>query len=252
VTITPALPTAKRKRVGFDPRAARVVLAGEAGVGKTSLAAHWPPDSTLIIDTHGGTDLLDGEHYIAKVSTFQRFTQVVDELLSTENPYKTVVIDLIEDVWTFAKREIAQANDVEVVTLIGYNKGVDQAEERFRKQIDRLVASHLGIWFLTHTDTRHDEQSKQIKYVPELDKRVRPYVMGLAQFVWLAEAHSPTHRVLHTQPSVKFGCKSRVKLTDPMPLSEDETTAKRIYTEMAGAVRPPDPEPEIFDPNTEE
>lgn len=245
MTLTPVLPTAKRKRHGFDPLAARVVLAGLPGVGKTTLAAQWAPDTTLIVDTHGGASLLDGEHYVADCSSFSEFTAIVDALTAGEHTYKTVVVDLIGDVYKFAEQRVADDNKVAAAALIGYGKGVAEAEAVFRKQVDRLLASPLGIWFLTHTQVIEDEQTKSTKYVPLLDKRIRPYIEGAAQFMWLAEAIGPQNRVLHTQPSVKFGAKSRVPVPDGGPLD-----ARSLYAAIAEGTAP-EPEDTSFDPTEE-
>src|SRR5207253_5045494 len=64
-----SLPTTKTSREGRDPRDARVLLSSPPKVGKTTLASQWAPDTTLLLDTHKGTALLDGEHYVQPVAT---------------------------------------------------------------------------------------------------------------------------------------------------------------------------------------
>ena len=59
------LPDTKQGRVNLSPLHARVMVAGTPKVGKSTMAAAWSPDTTLIVDTHNGTRLLDGEHFIA-------------------------------------------------------------------------------------------------------------------------------------------------------------------------------------------
>jgi hypothetical protein len=244
VTASSTLPSVKRAREGFDPLAARVVLAGQPGVGKTTLAASWAPDTTLIIDTHGGTSLLAGEHYVVNVDSFRKFTEVIDSLAREDHQFKTVVIDLIGDIYKFADQQVAVEQQVTTAALVGYGKGVAEAEALFRKQVDRLLSSPLGIWFLTHTDVTEDEKTKERRYLPLIDKRIRPYIEGACQFMWLAEALTPSKRVLHTEPSIKFQAKSRVPIPDAGPLD-----AAQLYKAIADATKPDDT---IFDPNTEE
>jgi hypothetical protein len=235
-----ALPTAKQSRdtQGITPLNARVMLAGMPKAGKTTLAGQWAPDTTLIIDTQHGTDLLDGEHYVQHVTDWDGFVSTVDLLVAGGHPFKTVVIDLIDDVWKFADMYAADKKNVAAAALVEYGKGTEEAEGLFRRQVGRLLASTLGLWFITHTET--EENDKVTRYVPKLHKRVKSYVEGAVQFIFLAETLG-AKRVLHTQPTAKFGAGSRVPLPDPMDLD-----ARQLYGLMGlglGTIKPKDAAP---------
>jgi hypothetical protein len=103
------LPTTKQSRESLDvtPLNARVMLAGTPKAGKSTLAASWAPDTTLIIDTQHGTDLLDGDHFVKHVANWTEFASTVDALASNEHAFKTVVIDMIDDVWMFVDQHHA-------------------------------------------------------------------------------------------------------------------------------------------------
>src|SRR5207244_5798695 len=103
-----SLPTTKTSREGRDPRDARVLLSSPPKVGKTTLASQWAPDTTLLLDTHKGTALLDGEHYVQPVATFSDFEQAVTDIVAGGHHYRTVVVDLTEDVWRMADRAAAE------------------------------------------------------------------------------------------------------------------------------------------------
>jgi hypothetical protein len=90
------------------------------------------------------------------------------------------------------------------------------------------------VWFLSHTDTV--EEGQITRYVPKLDKRVRTYIQGAVQFVFLAETLG-SKRVLHTAPSAKFEAGSRVPLPEPMELD-----ARVLWAEMAAGLKTPTPE----------
>jgi len=224
------LPERKQSRTSqqVTPFDARVMLAGMPKAGKTTLAAGWAPDTTLIIDTHKGTTLLDGEHYVEHVADWAAFEAVVAALVTAEHPFRTVVIDLIDDVWKMADRYAAEKNGKVAAGLVEWGKGTAEAEGLFRREVGKLFAAPLGIWFLSHTDT--EEQGQITRYVPRLDKRVRTYVSGACQFVLLAETLGPK-RVLHTQPSAKFEAGSRVPLPEPMDLD-----ARALYAAMAAGL----------------
>src|SRR4051812_23518464 len=107
-----------RKTLGITPMNARVFLAGTPKVGKTTLAASWAPTQTLIVDTQHGTDLLEGEHFVSHASDWPRFVETIKSLLGGGHPFKTVVLDLVDDLWMFCDsahagkgRSLATATD---------------------------------------------------------------------------------------------------------------------------------------------
>lgn len=227
MTIT--LPTGKQTRKDRTPLDARVMLAGTPKVGKTTLAAQWAPDHTLIIDTHKGTELLDGEHFVQPIADWAAFAATVDLIVAGNHPYKTVVVDLVDDVWKFADQFAAGKKGQVAAALIDYGKGTAEAEGLFRNVVGKLLAAPVGIWFVSHTDTV--EEGAITRYVPKLDKRVKTYVQGACDFVFLAEALGP-RRVLHTAPTARFEAGSRVPLPPEMPLD-----ARGLYGAMAGGLK---------------
>lgn len=224
------LPTIPQTRNAVDPRAARVLLAGFPKSGKSTLLAQWAPKKTLIVDTQGGTTLLEGEHFVVHVESWDQFVEVVDLLVAPGHAFRTVGLDMIDDLWKFADLKVSKGRRVAAAALADYGKGTAEQEAIFREQIGRLVASPLGIWMLSHTD-QVEEDGKQ-RYVPRLDRRVRSYVTGLCHFVFLAETLGPK-RQLRTQPSAKFEAGGRVTLPDPMPLD-----AYALYQAMQAGLRP--------------
>jgi hypothetical protein len=102
----------------------------------------------------------------------------------------------------------------------------------FTKVIGKLLATDLGVWFLTHA--KPVEEGNITRYVPTLDQKALTYVNGVVQFVFLAETLGPK-RVLHTQPSAKFEAGSRVPLPEPM-----EMDARALYVAMLRGLRGPD------------
>lgn len=225
-----ALPTQPQTRAALDPRDARVMLAGFPKSGKTSLLAQWAPKETLIIDTQSGTTLLDGEHYVMHVTNWAEFVDLVDLLVAGAHQFRTIGLDMIDDLWKMADLEVSHRRKVAAASLADYGKGTAEQEAIFREQIGRLVASPYGLWMLSHTD-QVEEEGKQ-RYVPKLDRRVRPYVQGLCHFVFLAETLGPI-RQLRTAPSARFEAGGRVPLADPMPLD-----ARALYLGMYKGLNP--------------
>lgn len=225
------LPREPQTRQGLDPLSARVLLAGFPKAGKTTLLADWAPDTTLIIDTHHGTDLLDGEHFVQHVSSWQQFAETVDLIANGTHHFKTVGIDLIDDVYKMADSAAAAKHGKKAAALVDWGKGTAEAEAMFRESIGQLLASPVGLWFLSHTDT--DDNEGTTRYVPRLDKRVRTYVEGACQYILLAETLGP-RRQLRTAPTARFQAGARTPLPDPMPMD-----ARGLYTTIATGLKTP-------------
>lgn len=226
-----ALPTEKQSRSSLQvtPLNARVMLAGMPKSGKSTLLSNWAPETTLLIDTQNGTSLLDGEHYVQHVHDWPTFEQTVQALIANPGPFKTVGIDMIDDVWHFVDQHCAGRGNVLASATDDYSRSIKNAEGTFRKTIGQLLASDLGVWFLTHTRVMQDGQIT--RYVPRLDGKVLTYVQGAVQFILLAETLGP-RRQLHTQPSGKFEAGSRVPLPDPM-----EMDARKLYAAIAAGLK---------------
>lgn len=238
-----SLPTAPQTRqsIQVKPQQARVLLAGTPKAGKTSLLANWAPATTLIIDTQHGTDLLDGEHYVVHAYDWPSFCAVVKDLTSTRHQFLTVGIDLVDDVWKFADAHFHGKGAPLASATNDFQKAINTADGMFRIEVGKLLASSLGVWFLSHTDEKGDP----VRYVPKLDKKVLSWVQGATQFVFLAEAlGSGGRRQLHTQPSASFEAGSRVPMPEPMALDArelwlamDRGLNPHLYTPEAIAAR---------------
>jgi energy-coupling factor transporter ATP-binding protein EcfA2 len=226
------LPAAAQTRatIKVAPDQARVMLVGTPGSGKTTLAAAWAPKTTLIIDTQGGTILLDGEHMVSHVHDWDSFVAVVKDLTTTQHQYRTVVIDMIDDIWKVADRAFAGKNAPLASATDDWQKSINTAEGMFRQQIGTLLGSPLGCWFLSHA--REKQDGNITRFSSELHNKVLTYVQGATQFIFLAETTGP-RRVLHTQPSARFEAKSRVPMPEPMELD-----ARALWAAMDRGLNP--------------
>lgn len=231
--MTVALPTKKQSRNqgGLTPLAATVLLAGTPGVGKTTLYSRWAPDTSLHIDTQHGTDFLDGEHYVAHITTWREFVGLVDQLTQpgAEHPFKTVGVDVIGDLWTFCDVHHAGKDSPSASATDDYQRSIKRARQEFKHQIGRLLDAPMGLWMLAHVREKKDGD-KTLYGVEVEDAQILNYLKGVAPFVFLAERFGP-RRKLHTQPSAKFEAKTRVPLPDELPLD-----ARAIYDAMAAGL----------------
>lgn len=232
------LPSKPQARAGMPPRRARVLLGASAKVGKTTLLANWAPATTLIVDTHHGTELLDGEHYVAHVRNWPEFVGIVTDICRGGHSFHTIGIDLIGDLWRFADLHFGTTKDgmkIPASAVSDYGRSSAKARSAFEVELGRLLTAPVGIWFLAHLREKTDKEGQLTVYAPDMDKAVHGYVMGAVDFVWLGETQKNGRRVIHTQPTAHFEAGSRVPL--PSPLDMD---ARVIATAMDRALNPQD------------
>lgn len=223
-----ALPTAPKVRKA-SPTDARVTLLGQPKIGKTTLAASWNPTKTLILDFERGTDMLEGDHYVVDLDSFDAFRQAVDQLTTTDHGYQTIIVDTVDALWKLIDAKVAKDRGQVAAGLVEYGKGLAEAEGLFRREVGRLLATPMGVWFTGHTELV--EVNKVQRYVPTLDKRVRGYVLGACSYILFAEAQGPK-RVLHTQPSERYEAGSRTPLPESM-----EMDARKLYAQMLAGLK---------------
>lgn len=230
-----SLPSSKTSREGRDPRDARVLLSSPPKIGKTTLASQWAPDTTLILDTHKGTALLDGEHYVQPITSFDDFEKTVDDIVKGAHPFRTVVVDLVEDVWKFADQKAADSFGKKAAASVEYGRATGEQKGLFERTFDKLLATPYGIWFISHVDTIQD--GSEVQRVPRLHKKIASYIEGATDFNLIGES-TPHGHVLHTRPSARFQAGSRVPLPPMMPLD-----ARALYVEIAKGLAKPKPKP---------
>lgn len=231
----PTKPTAS----GWTPMHARILLIGHPKVGKSTLAASWAPDKTLILDTHNGTRLLPGEHYVQPINSYQRFTEAVDLLAKGDHQFTNVVIDTIDDIYKFADAAAGDKSGKVAAGLVDFGKGTAYAEAVFRRDVGKLLATTYGVWFIGHADDI--QVDNKTRFVPKLDKRVRTFIEGSTDYIWFAERTGPRAVVLNTQPTDKYVAGSRTQMPERMPLTinEPEQNARALYAAMNAGLNKP-------------
>ncbi len=131
---------------GRLPRAQRVVIYGQEGVGKTTLAAGFP--SPLILDTEDGSHTLDVAR--VPVGSYGDLMAALDELqaMAQNNAceFATIIIDTADQLWWMCAYSLMEEYGWKSIESPKYGTGYTQASERFVSILSRLDALvRLGI-----------------------------------------------------------------------------------------------------------
>lgn len=228
--MTIALPTAPQVRKA-SPQDARVFLAGVPKVGKTTLFSQWAPAETLILDCEGGTRMLEGEHFVLPIKRYQDFVDAVKLLAAGGHPYKTVGIDTADMLVKLADKHVAEGRKQLAAGVVEYGKGLSELEAVIRRDVGTLLSLDMGVWFLGHVESQEGENGRPRMMVPTVEKRVRPYLVGACDFIFMAE-RAGGKRVLHTEPSEHHEAGSRVPMPEPIDMD-----ARKLYAAMRAGIK---------------
>lgn len=139
---------------GKQARPQRLVVYGQEGVGKTTLASKLP--AALVLDTEAGSGQLDVDR--VAVNSLAELGATMRELLAEQAAgtlqYRTVVLDTVDRVWNMAADAVCAENGWKSIEDAGYGKGLKMATEKFCAVItslDKLVAAGLFVVCVCHS-----------------------------------------------------------------------------------------------------
>lgn len=231
----------------------RLLIYGTGGIGKTTFLAEM--DRPIFIDTQAGTKRLD----VARFPTPQAWQDVLDALdaLATDqHPYRTVAVDLLDDVEQLIWSRICQRDGKENIEAYGYGKGYRVALvewrtfmaklERLRseKQMQVALAAHVIV-----QSFKNPEGEDYDRYQLQVDKLASGLLRGWCDNVLFARQQVGTKtdkkqrtrgvssgaRVIHTVETAAYYAKNRDNLPDTLPLDYAS------YAEAVEAAAPADP-----------
>ena len=153
------LPENKKRDVETSKKV-KLYLYGAPMGGKTTFASGFP--EPLILNTDGNIQYVDSP-YIAirdqvrmngriKETKFAWtiFKEAVDEVIAGQHTFKTIVIDLIEDVYEACRVYMYDKLGIEHESDAGYGKGYDMIKTEFLTTMKRIINSDYNIVLLSH------------------------------------------------------------------------------------------------------
>jgi hypothetical protein len=225
------LPTEPQANPPLTPDRLRGVVFGRPGAGKSTLAAGWYPKNTLILDLEGSTRMLPGEHFVHRIGSYSEFMQVVNELLTTEHPFNSVVIDTVDNLIRLADSEAGQRYGKVAAGLADYGRGLADRDGTVLRDLRRLLSTDLGVILIAHPtivqEQTEDGKTSERLY-PRIDPndRIRQEVMGLVDFVLYVRKDD--HKIV-TGGDNAIETKRRCELPDVLD-SDARELAKAIQT----------------------
>lgn len=131
-------------------------LWGQSMHGKTYLARQFP--DPIIINTDGNGKKIDTPH--VDVYDFETFVNVLREIEEGKHTFKTIVIDLVDDIKTFLEEYVCKKYNVENLADAGFGKGYGDVKATWKRLMIRLSQLPYYVVFISHVIQVTDEYDK--------------------------------------------------------------------------------------------
>ena len=258
---------------GIQKKALRVLIYGVEGVGKTTLASHFP--DPVFIDCEGGSDNLNVKRF-PRPTSWQMLVDEVRDVLNDPTICRTLVIDTID--WAEAQcinyivsknSNVPQDGSENSIEKFGWGKGYVILHEemgRFLNLLNEVRDKGVNVVLLGHmqirTVTLPDDQGSYDRYelklktnknanVCQLVKEWADMVLFLNYQQFVVEEQKSkknkvtggSRRVMYTNHTAAWDAKNRYDLPEMLPL-DFGSIAHLFADQQAPAPEPVKPKPQ--------
>ncbi len=185
------LPENKKRDVQTSKKV-KLYLYGSPMSGKTTFANGFP--DPLMLNTDGNIQYVDApfiaikdqismDGRIKKIKyAWEIFKETVDEIIAGGHQYKTIVIDLIEDVYEACRVYMYNKLGIEHESDAGYGKGYDMIKTEFLTTIKRILNSDYNIILLSHDkieEVKFKNGTSITSYTVNLQEKIAKKLAGM-------------------------------------------------------------------------
>jgi hypothetical protein len=224
-----------------SPKPPRIIIHGDAGIGKTTFAVCAP--APVVVQTEDGLGNLDATAFPLATS-FDDVMQALQSLYTEPHDFKTLVIDSLDWLEPLIWKQVCQTHNVPSIESLGYGKGYIEASTVWRSFFDGITALRdargMTVIMIAHSQVVHVEDPTMPAYDShdlKLHKRASAIAEEYADVILYAamqtntvtedagfnnrrvRATSTGERIMHTVGQPAFTAKNRYSLPSPLPLA---------------------------------
>ena len=249
---------------GVIRSAQRVVIYGVEGIGKSTLASHFP--DPVFIDTEGSTARLDVARFDAPKS-WAMLNNEVKYVISNPDCCKTLVVDTADWAEKLCISDILAEHKWDGIEDPGYGKGYVYVKEKFGSllnQLTEVMTKGVNVVLTAHAQITKFEQPDELgaydRWSLKLSKQTAPLVKEWCDMLLFCnyktmvvnvdgrgavkgknKAQGGTVRVMYTQHTASWDAKNRSGLPPEIPM-DYESIRNVIETKAEECPAPTVPE----------
>jgi|7_EtaG_2_1085326.scaffolds.fasta_scaffold00554_23 hypothetical protein len=181
------------------------LVYGQPKIGKSTFCNQWP--GALFAATEPGTSAMRAADVpINSWTDFENFMHALGKEKSAAK-YKTIVVDTIDNLWSFLCNHICKTQGWEHISEGGYAKGYNIAEMKLTNAIAELRSFGKAVVFVSHERKTREldndgNTTGSVFITSNLPNSARKVIHGNVDFIFRAEHHpdDSTKRVVRTSP----------------------------------------------------
>lgn len=187
-----------------------VLVYGQTKIGKTTFCSQ--AESALFLATEPGLNALDV--YQVPIQSWDDLLNVCAEVVEGKHPFKTIIIDTIDNAYKFCTDYILRKFKVEHESDLAYGKGYAIVNNEFQRVVTKLAFLPYGLFLISHAKEIEVETrtGKYTRILPTLPDKARKIVLGMADMVLFCDlevadgegGETVTRRVIRTKPSLYY------------------------------------------------
>jgi hypothetical protein len=187
-----------------------IFFHGPPKYGKSSMCAG--ADDALFLATEPGLNSL--EVYQQPITRWEDFLQAGKELAEGNHPFRTIVVDTIDNAYRMCAEYVCLRKGVEHESDLEYGKGYALVNGEFYRVLNKLALLPYGLFLISHSQEKEIETrtGKHTKIVPTLPEKASKLILGLVDVILFGDFEvatgatgKPVHRrVLRTKPSTAY------------------------------------------------
>lgn len=187
-----------------------VLVYGRSKAGKTTWCSH--AEGALFLATEPGLNALDV--YQIPIENWGSFLQACAEIAEGKHPFKTIIIDTIDNAYRMCSDHICRKFKIEHESDLGFSKGWSMVNNEFHRVLTKLGFLSYGLFLVSHAQEVEIETrtGKYTRIVPTLPDKARKLVLGMVDIILFcdmdvttdAEGKTVYRRVMRTKPSLYY------------------------------------------------
>ncbi len=233
---------------GQKKTAVKGIIYGPEGVGKSTLASHFP--KPVFLDLENGTNQLDVQRIDENKWDWKSINETVEEIAKSGD-FKTIVIDTADMAELHCNYSTLAKHKIDSIAQPDYGRGYMYLKDEFQKFLNKLTRLNrdyqINIVFLGHSKLTKFEQPDEFgaydRYELKLEKKTAQAIKEWGDFVLflnykidvvkadgkMGKSYKATggKRVIYTTHSPTWDAKNRFGLDEELPLNYD--SIKQIF-----------------------